>query len=143
VILPFATVIFTWTIPYPTSTALPVKVPLTALLAGAAVVGAAAGVVAVVVDFEVCVAAAFALFVGVDVGFAFVVATALVVGALDAVGASTGAGIAAPTEPLAEEVAEICGGVIARTAPRPPTVPPAINNERFMPLLSLAFLRSN
>jgi hypothetical protein len=25
-----------------------------------------------------------------------------------------------------------CGGVIARTAPRPPTVPPAINNARFI-----------
>jgi hypothetical protein len=25
-----------------------------------------------------------------------------------------------------------CGGVIAKTAPRPPTVPPAINNARFI-----------
>jgi len=29
-----------------------------------------------------------------------------------------------------------CGGVIERTAPRPPTVPPAINNARFMPYTS-------
>ena len=26
-----------------------------------------------------------------------------------------------------------CGGVTDKTAPRPPTVPPAINNARFMP----------
>ena len=30
-----------------------------------------------------------------------------------------------------------CGGVIESTAPRPPTVPPAINNARFMPLTSI------
>ena len=29
-----------------------------------------------------------------------------------------------------------CGGVIESTAPRPPTVPPAINNARFMPFPS-------
>ena len=29
-----------------------------------------------------------------------------------------------------------CGGVIESTAPRPPTVPPTINNARFMPLTS-------
>jgi hypothetical protein len=32
-----------------------------------------------------------------------------------------------------------CGGVIDKTAPRPPTVPPAINTARFMPYL---FFRS-
>jgi 4-hydroxy-tetrahydrodipicolinate synthase len=30
------------------------------------------------------------------------------------------------------DVDEICGGVIAKTAPRPPTVPPAIRKIRFI-----------
>jgi hypothetical protein len=29
-------------------------------------------------------------------------------------------------------VPDNCGGVIARTAPRPPTVPPAISSARFI-----------
>ena len=35
-----------------------------------------------------------------------------------------------------------CGGVIARTAPSPPTAPPTINNARFITLFSKAFLKS-
>ena len=39
------------------------------------------------------------------------------------------------TEPPAMEIVllvESCGGVIANTAPRPPTVPPAISSARFI-----------
>jgi hypothetical protein len=54
-------------------------------------------------------------------GVLLVLATAVGVGAL----------IAPP--PIAKEsVDENCGGVIAMTAPRPPRVPPAINNARFI-----------
>jgi hypothetical protein len=37
-------------------------------------------------------------------------------------------------------VLPICGGVIAKTAPNPPTVPPAINSARFISVLSLLYL---
>jgi hypothetical protein len=92
--------------------------------------------------------AAAALFVAaaVLVGVALLVAEALGDGLLLEVAAGAAvvvfaAGIAAvpPIEtPDSDEV--ICGGVMARTAPSPPTVPPAINSARFMPLLSLSYL---
>jgi hypothetical protein len=37
-----------------------------------------------------------------------------------------------PPAMLIELLEPSCGGVIASTAPRPPTVPPAINNARFI-----------
>jgi hypothetical protein len=126
----------------------PVKVPLTLLVDGAAVVFVALGVGVGEVDFVVvaagvadCVAAdfvavEFALLVAADdfAGVALCVAAGAVVAA-SVVVFDTGAAGAAPTE---SEVSEepSWGGVMARTAPRPPTVPPAISNARFMSLLS-------
>jgi hypothetical protein len=40
--------------------------------------------------------------------------------------------IAVPPAMLIELVVDNCGGVIANTAPRPPTVPPAISSARFI-----------
>jgi hypothetical protein len=40
--------------------------------------------------------------------------------------------IAEPPAMLIELVVDNCGGVIANTAPRPPTVPPAISSARFI-----------
>ena len=85
----------------------------------------------VVVDFLVVVVA-------------FLVATAFAVGVADADAVVTAAALvaAAGIEVSAEAPAIVerlllpnCGGVIDKTAPRPPTVPPAINNARFMPFL--------
>jgi hypothetical protein len=105
------TVIFTWTVPYPTSTALPVKAPVTFLLV--VVAGGATGV-------------------GFELAVALLVGFALCIGVLAALGAFVALGILVPGLTPTVEVDEICGGVIAKTAPRPPTVPPAINNERLI-----------
>jgi hypothetical protein len=115
-------------VPYPTSTALPVNVPFTFLLPPA--VAGAAGVVAIAVGFELCFGVLAAL------GFP-------VLGALVAAGAFVALGILVPGFAPTVEVEDSCGGVIAKTAPRPPKVPPAINRTRFIPELSLPFLRSN
>jgi hypothetical protein len=40
--------------------------------------------------------------------------------------------IAEPPAMFIELVVDNCGGVIANTAPRPPTVPPAISSARFI-----------
>jgi hypothetical protein len=105
------TVIFTWTVPYPTSTALPVKVPL--MLLFAVVAGGAAGV-------------------GFELAVALLVAFVLCFGVLAALGVLVAEGILAPGISLTVKVEEICGGVIARTTPRPLAVPPAINSERLI-----------
>jgi hypothetical protein len=105
------TVIFTWTVPYPTSTALPVKVPL--MLLFAVVAGGATGV-------------------GFELAVALLVAFVLCIGVLAALGVLVAVGILAPGISPTVEVEEICGGVIARTTPRPLTVPPAINSERLI-----------
>ena len=84
--------------------------------------------------------------VAVELGEVFVLAFAL------AVGAATGAsGVAlcvvavvavetgAPMPAVASEEFSVevnCGGVTAKTAPSPPTVPVAINNARFISLPS-------
>ena len=87
-------------------------------------------------------------FVAVDVDFfevAFLVATA----EADAVAVGEAVVTAAEFDPDNEVAAEApaivesplfpnCGGVTDKTAPRPPTVPPAISNTRFMP--NLVFL---
>ena len=49
----------------------------------------------------------------------------------------------APTPAIASEEFSVevnCGGVIAKTAPSPPTVPVAINNARFISLPSRTYL---
>jgi len=83
----------------------------------------------VVVDFLVVVVA-------------FLVAAAFAAGVADAVVTAAALVAAAGIEVSAEAAAIVerlllpnCGGVIDKTAPRPPTVPPAINNARFMPFL--------
>jgi hypothetical protein len=109
----------------------PVNVPLCALFDAACV----AAVVAV------AVAAAVALFV--VAGFADFVATGFVVepdfvavgvGLPAAAVVCAGAGMSSKPEP--EVFEDSCGGVIAMTAPKPPTVPPAINHARFISELS-------
>jgi hypothetical protein len=56
-------------------------------------------------------------------------------GVAEAVAVAVAAGVTPPIAPLPiakDSVEESCGGVIAMTAPRPPKVPPAINNVRFI-----------
>ena len=124
------------------------KVPETLLVAGAAVVFVAdgAGVADLVAAGEVAAGevAAAALLLGVAdfvatglfvsvAGEALFVATGAADGDSDVVVVVVAAGaISEPRDSvLSEEVS--CGGVIAKTAPSPPTVPPAINSARFMP----------
>ena len=100
--------------------------------AGAVVVAAADGVAV-----ALCVAVAF-----VGVAAAFFVATGLVVAPevedveeddeADAEEPVPVVPIADPPAMLIELVVDNCGGVIANTAPRPPTVPPAISSARFI-----------
>jgi hypothetical protein len=126
----------------------PVNVPETFFVAGAVVVLVAVGVGLVVALF-VAAGVGSALFVAV--AFALLLAAELLAGVALSVAAgaaaedsvvvvllATGATPVARDVVLSEEV--ICGGVIAKTAPSPPTVPPAINNARFISLLSLLFL---
>ena len=102
------------------------------------------------VEFEVV---EFVLFEAVDflvVVFVFELVAALlgeVLGVALAAGVLFSVFVCAPVcaEVSAEAPARVeiplepnCGGVIESTAPRPPTVPPAINNARFMPLTSLS-----
>jgi len=113
----------------------PVNVPDTPAGLGAAVVaaGVALGVVVVVVVLVVFL----------------VVVVVLVVAFLVAAGVGVAAGVeVVPVDPLASDVvppeSEVpvlsdkplvdpnCGGVIDKTAPRPPTVPPAIKKKRFV-----------
>ena len=125
------------------------------MVAGAAVVFVGAGVgVVVAVALGVVVAPCEELFVGFELGVFLVAA-----GDADAdVDVDVGVDACAvgvcetcppevlpPNDPESEpvEVVEvICGGVIAKTAPSPPTVPPAIRNMRFMRELWLPILRS-
>jgi hypothetical protein len=94
----------------------------------------AAGVGAFVVGFELVVA--------LLVGFVLCLGVLVALGVDVALGVAA-VGILAPGISLTVDVDVSCGGVIAKTAPRPPTVPPAINKMRFMPELSRAYLRSN
>ena len=96
------------------------------------------------VEFEV------ADFVAVEVVFLVVVLFCVVAAAADFVAAGAAVVTAAelfevaeldPDNEVAAEAPEIasplspnCGGVTDKTAPRPPTVPPAISTTRFMPL---------
>ena len=135
-IFPLATVIFTTTPPYgPTLERSPVNEPETVLVVatgvgvgevvavadGEAVVVAAAVAFAVAVAFFVAVAVALfagaALLVAAGVGLFVCVAAAVVV---DATGETP---MLVPSEVSLDDN---CGGVMASTAPKLPTVPPAI-----------------
>jgi hypothetical protein len=136
-----------------------VKVPVTPLEAGA---GAAVVFVAVGVGSAVATAPEFELLLAVTAGFADLLAVAFLVAFVLAlvlvaagVGESVAVGVALAVatcaagveEPIAgaprakDSLDENCGGVIAMTAPRPPKVPPAINNARF--ILFSFFLKTN
>jgi hypothetical protein len=85
--------------------------------------------------------------VAVDLVGLFVLAFALALGA-----AAFASGVApcavaveagAPTPAIASEEFSVevnCGGVTAKTAPSPPTVPVAINNARFISVPSRTYL---
>jgi hypothetical protein len=78
---------------------------------------------------ELAVAPPFGFVVGLDEG------AALVAAGVAAGFVTAPAAVATPSEPESEllEVVEVnCGGVIAKTAPSPPTVPPAMRKMRFM-----------
>ena len=106
----------------------------------------AAAVVAAAVGVELFVGATVAALVAAAVapGVAFLVATgfalfvATVVPEAIEVDDEADALVPVPVElvtapPAIFKSPELnCGGVIAKTAPRPPTVPPAINNARFI-----------
>jgi hypothetical protein len=70
------------------------------------------------------------------VAVAFLVAVVFIAtGVAEFVAVATAVGVEPPIGalPIAKDsVDENCGGVIAMTAPRPPKVPPAINNARFI-----------
>jgi hypothetical protein len=87
--------------------------------------------------FLFAVVAGGATGVGFELAVALLVAFVLCFGVLAALGfAALGVlvaeGILAPGISPTVEVEEICGGVIAKTTPRPLTVPPAINSERLI-----------
>ena len=78
--------------------------------------------------------------VALVVVLALVLALALAAGAAACVAETAAVAGATPPEVAAEAPAIVakplldnCGGVTDKTAPRPPTVPPAINNARFIP----------
>jgi hypothetical protein len=97
--------------------------------------------------FEVLVAVGFAVFVEVDLGVAVFVAAGVAVFVAAGVAVFVAVGVAlvvlgvipSPV-PIAFWLDDNCGGVIARTAPNPPRVPPAINTMRFISVLSPAYL---
>jgi hypothetical protein len=75
-----------------------------------------------------------ALLEAVAVGF-FVAVVFVATGVAELVVVTTATGVEPPIGPLPiakDSLDENCGGVIAMTAPRPPKVPPAINNARFI-----------
>jgi hypothetical protein len=108
-----------------------VNFPLIAAGAGAAVVGSAVGVALAVAD-AVALAVAWAVAFFVATGFELCVACVEGDDEADADVLAPVAPIDEPPAMLIELLEPNCGGVIASTAPRPPTVPPAINNARFI-----------
>ena len=97
-------------------------------VAGACVAGTSAAGVALAVAWAVAFVVAFF----VATGFELCVACVEGDDEADADVLVLVAPIAAPPAILIELLEPNCGGVIASTAPRPPTVPPAINNARFI-----------
>ena len=150
--------IFTCTNPYRTFTESPIKVPEADLVTGVADalvcvgVGVADGVCATgVCDCVELTAAAFVaaeLFVElffVAFAAALFVAAAVADGVTLCVAAGVEAGAAGvadvPGNAIGDDCVEVnCGGVTAKTAPSPPTVPVAINNARFISVPSLTYL---
>jgi len=123
-----------------------------AVLVGVGVAVALCVGVAVAVAEAVGFAVAVALFVGVGA----VVALAVAVGVADglalvvaeAVGVAAGAAVPPPRSvpppiPTVPTDSLKAGGVIESTAPNPVTVPAAIRNAFFIPVLSLPTLRVN
>jgi hypothetical protein len=114
------------------------------LVAAGAVVSAAAALVAVVLALFVAV-----VFLVVVVDFCVVVAAFFAAGAVVFAGAAVaalvvvvfaaGAAAGAPRAIVDSEDPN-CGGVTARTAPSPPTVPPAMRNALFISVLSPFYL---
>ena len=102
-------------------------------------------VVEVVFDFEVAFLVALLVAAFFAVTFAALelvleLALALTAGAAACVAVTAAVDGTTPPEVAAEAPAIVakplldnCGGVTDKTAPRPPTVPPAINNARFIP----------
>ena len=98
-------------------------------------------VVEVVFDFEVAflvallVAAFFAVtFAALELALALAAGAAACVTVTAAVDGTTPPEVAAEAPAIvAKPLLDNCGGVTDKTAPRPPTVPPAINNARFIP----------
>jgi hypothetical protein len=85
--------------------------------------GAGLAATAVVALLEAVAVDSFVTFAFVATGVGESVAVTTAVGVEPPIGAL----------PIAKDsVDENCGGVIAMTAPRPPKVPPAINNARFI-----------
>ena len=131
VILPLTTTICTWTGPYAVLAAAPVNVPLTPPDGFGVVTGAG-------VFVGVLVGVLVGVFVGVFVGFLVGVAVALPVevGVGEASGVAVVPPASEPPVPSANPVVDPnCGGVIERTAPRPPTVPPAIKKKRLVSIV--------
>jgi hypothetical protein len=94
--------------------------------------------VELLVDLEVVAALFFAV-----VAFLVVTAALFEFALVDALAGACVVALCKLPEVAAEAPARVataslpnCGGVTDKTAPRPPTVPPAINNARFMPSLS-------
>jgi hypothetical protein len=98
---------------------------------GAAVVAAGAGVVAVVVEEDDAVAFFVAVAVGAGVFAAWVAAGAGVVAVVVVVEV---VGLPPSNFPPVDDAVPNCGGVMDRTAPRPPMVPPAISITLFAPM---------
>ena len=136
-------VIRTCTAPKRVSIASPVKVPETAVFA-AGVLAAGAGVAAVALA-ELVAAAEFGVVVVAAAVFFFFLVEAFVVGVAAGAGVVVAAGaVVAGVEVVVEPESEApdkdpalsppeepnCGGVIERTAPSPPIVPPTISAKR-------------
>ena len=76
-----------------------------------------------------------------SLGVALVVGVAVALCPADAVALGAAVSTVAPGSAIGELCVEVnCGGVTAKTAPSPPTVPVAINIARFMSVPSLLFL---
>jgi len=145
VILPLEIVIRTCTAPKRVSTASPVNVPETAVFVAGAL-AAGAGVAAVALA-ELVATAEFGIVVVATAVFFFFLVEALVVGVAAGAGVVVAAGaVVAGVEVVVEPESELpesdapesdpllsppelpnCGGVIERTAPSPPMVPPTMS----------------
>ena len=82
-------------------------------------------------------------FAALELALALAAGAAACVAVTAAVDGTTPPEVAAEAPAIvAKPLLDNCGGVTDKTAPRPPTVPPAINNARFIPF-TLVFPQSN